>query len=94
MKKLIGRLSDFNELGELEEHNLTEIKKVVLYDAIRTAFGLSSGGRKRKALDEAWLWLNSEEREGFSFKACCSANGINSKKLLEKLRWQRRTIPS
>ena len=90
MKKLKDKLSDSKELEAFDDHNLPDLKAILLVETIKSAFGLSSGGRNRKPSDEAWIWILSKENEPFSFSACCREYGVDPEKLLDWLRWYHR----
>ena len=90
MKKLTDKLSDSKELNALDDHNLPVLKGILLIETIKSAFGLSTGGRNRKPSDEAWIWLLSKDIEPFSFSACCREYGVDPDKMLDWLRWYQR----
>lgn len=79
----------------LTEDDLPFIRENLLIESLKSAFGESRGGRKRKPSDEAWEWILSEDRElPFSFNQCCLACGIDPEKLLESLRYYKRKLLS
>jgi len=90
MKQLDSKLSDSKELEAFDEHNLPALRGILLVETIKSAFGLSSGGRNRKPSDEAWIWILSKEIEPFSFSECCREYGVDPEKLLDWLRWYQR----
>jgi len=69
------------------------IREYLLVESVKSAFGESRGGRKRKPSDEAWEWIISEERElPFSFDRCCLACGLDPEKMLDSLRYYKRKL--
>lgn len=77
----------------LTDEDVPYLRENLLIETVKAAFGQSRGGRKPKQSDEAWEWINSEDREHpFSFDHCCIACGVNPEKLLEHLHFYRRKL--
>ena len=53
--------------GDLEkiltDEDIPYLRENLLIESVKSAFGESRGGQKRKPSDEAWEWIISEDRE-------------------------------
>ena len=84
-----------SEAEDILDNELPFIRENLLIETIRSAFGESRGGRKRKPSDEAWEWILSEEGAmPFSFKQCCLACGVDPETILESLLYYKRKFTS
>lgn len=101
----MGQLSLMDALQELEndtpfdsdleklitDEDIPYLRENLLIESVKSAFGESRGGRKRKPSDEAWQWIISEDRElPFSFNQCCLACGVDPEKMLDWLCYYKR----
>tara|TARA_R110001592_G_scaffold221139_2_gene475795 strand:+ start:7509 stop:7850 length:342 start_codon:yes stop_codon:yes gene_type:complete len=69
------------------------IRENLLIETVRSAFGVSRGGRSRTPDDESWDWITSDEHGSpFSFRNCCLSTGVNPDDLLEWLFWYRKKL--
>lgn len=88
-----GLDGDFKK--EITNEDIPFIRENLLIQSVKSAFGESRGGKKRKPSDEAWEWIISEERElPFSFNQCCLACGVDPENMLEWLRYYKRKLMS
>ena len=79
----------------LTEEDLPYLWENLLVETIKSAFGLSRGGRKRKPSMEAWAWiLSDKEDQPFSFSECCEQLGVNPETMLEGLEFHSRKLLS
>lgn len=90
-----NRKQDFSEpLAEpleIPDNAFPFLREKLLIETVKSAFGESRGGLKRKPSEEAWEWILSENREmPFSFAQCCREWGVDPDKMLEWLRYYRR----
>lgn len=79
------------ELEEEDPNAYIKLADAMLVETIRSAFGLSRGGRKAKPNQEAKEWIFSEHNDDanpFSFNNCCKATGLDPDELRENLRNQ------
>jgi len=79
------------ELEEEDPNAYIKLADAMLVETIRSAFGLSRGGRKAKPNQEAKEWIFSEHNDDanpFSFNNCCKATGLDPDELRENLRSQ------
>jgi len=75
----------------LTEEGYPQIRENLLIESIKSAFGVSRGGRNRKPCDEAWEWIISTDGEmPFSFTQCCNEMGVNPETMIDWLRWYKR----
>ena len=85
-------------LGEslyILDHEVPVIREKLLIETVKSAFGESRGGLRRKPSDEAWEWILSENRDmPFSFAQCCGEWGVDPDKMLDWLRYYRRKLLS
>lgn len=83
------------EMSTLTDEELFLLREKLLIESVKSAFGQSRGGRKRKPSDEAWEWVISVDRElPFSFFKCCSTCGLDPEKMLDWLRYYKRKLMS
>lgn len=69
------------------------IRENLLIETVRSAFGVSRGGRNRAPDDESWKWITAEDEVSpFSFTNCCLSTGVNPDDLLEWLFWYRKKL--
>ncbi|OUX64639.1 MAG: hypothetical protein CBE36_07275 [Oceanospirillaceae bacterium TMED276] len=85
--------------GDLEkiltDEDIPYLRENLLIESVKSAFGESRGGQKRKPSDDAWEWIISEDRElPFSFNQCCLACGVDPDKMLDWLRYYKRKFMS
>tara|TARA_R110002167_G_scaffold204404_1_gene408454 strand:+ start:18768 stop:19124 length:357 start_codon:yes stop_codon:yes gene_type:complete len=86
----------------LQDEEISNLKKNLFLESVRSAFGLSRGGRKFKPSEEAWSWINEVATNSpFSFEECCKElaadpeldfAGLDPERLLGLLRWNRRRM--
>jgi hypothetical protein len=89
-KDLDGELSKI-----LSDEDIPSIRKNLLIESVKSAFGASRGGNKRKPSDEAWEWIVSEDfNQPFSFAQCCFACGVDPENMLDWLRYYKRKLKS
>ena len=85
-------------LGEplaFQDQEIPVIREKLLIETVRSAFGESRGGLRRKPSDEAWDWILSENREmPFSFAQFCLEWEVDPDKMLDWLRYYRRKFMS
>ena len=78
-----------------QDQEIPVIREKLLIETVRSAFGESRGGLRRKPSDEAWDWILSENREmPFSFAQCCREWEVDPDKMLDWLRYYRRKFMS
>lgn len=79
---------------ELSEEDIPYLRENYLIEMVKSAFGESRGGQKRKPSDEALQWIFSAELEKqelpFSFRQCCFSCGVDPETMLEWLRYYKR----
>jgi hypothetical protein len=86
-------INDINRNEDLSDTDITTIRESLLIESVKSAFGASRGGRKRKPSDEAWEWILSDDREQpFSFARCCRSFGVDHEEMIELLRYYRRKL--
>ncbi|MBL4862883.1 MAG: hypothetical protein JKY09_07705 [Crocinitomicaceae bacterium] len=79
----------------LTEKDLPFLWDSLLIETIKSAFGLSRGGRKRQSSMEAWAWILSEKEDlPFSFSVCCKQIGVDPDTMLNSLEYYRRKFLS
>lgn len=79
----------------LTNEDIQHLKEKILIESVKSAFGESRGGQRRRPSDEAWEWITTDERElPFSFKECCLAYGVDPEKMLDWLRYYKRKFLS
>lgn len=81
--------------GDLEQaladEDIPYLRENLLIESVKSAFGESRGGRKRKPSDEAWAWIISDDQElPFSFNQCCLACGVDPDTMLDWLHYYKR----
>lgn len=91
--------NDVEFKGDLEtiltDENIPYLRENLLIESVKSAFGESRGGQKRKPSDEAWEWIISGDRElPFSFNQCCLACGVDPDNMLDWLRYYKRKFMS
>lgn len=79
----------------LTDEDIPYLRKNLLIESVKSAFGESRGGQKRKPSDEAWEWIIADDRElPFSFNQCCLACEVDPDKMLDWLRYYKRKLLS
>ena len=85
----------------LRDEDIHTLRKHLFLDSVRSAFGISRGGRPFKPSDEAWAWINESSDSPFSFEQCCRElaadpdldfAGLDPENLRSLLRWNRRRM--
>ncbi|MCG8613788.1 MAG: hypothetical protein MI864_25035 [Pseudomonadales bacterium] len=92
MDSLESLENDTELKGDLDKiltaEDIPYLRENLLIESVKSAFGESRGGRKRKPSDEAWEWIIAEDRElPFSFNQCCLACGVDPDTMLDWLRY-------
>lgn len=81
------------ESNEIPEEDIPFIREKLLIETVRSAFGVSRGGRNRRPDDDSWKWITAEDKGSpFSFRNCCLSTGVNPDELLEWLFWYRKKL--
>lgn len=79
----------------LTDEDIPFLRENLLIESVKSAFGASRGGQKRKPSDEAWDWIISEDRDQpFSFAQCCFACGVDPENMLDWLQYYKRKLKS
>lgn len=79
----------------LTDEDIPFLRENLLIESVKSAFGASRGGQKRKPSDEAWDWIISEDRDlPFSFTQCCIACGVDPENMLDWLQYYKRKLMS
>jgi hypothetical protein len=86
----------------LQSEEISNLKKNLFFESVRSAFGLSRGGRKFKPSEEAWSWMNEVATNSpFAFEECCKelaadpeldCAGLDPELLRGLLQWNRRRM--
>ena len=85
----------------LRDEEVSNLRKNLFLESVRSAFGISRGGRPFNPSEEAWAWINDSTDSPFSFEQCCRElaadpdldfAGIDPETLLGLLRWNRRRM--
>jgi len=79
--------------NSIPEDEVPFIREYLLIETVKSAFGMSRGGRNRQPDDESWEWIVSEDQASpFSFRNCCLSMGVSPDDLLEWLFWYRKKL--
>ena len=85
----------------LRDEEISNLRKNLFVESVRSAFGISRGGRPFKPSEEAWAWINEASDSPFSFESCAleiaadpemDYAGLDPENLLGLLRWNRRRM--
>jgi hypothetical protein len=79
------------EQYHIPEEDIPFIRENLLIESVRSAFGVSRGGRDRQPSTESWEWIVAEDTGSpFSFRNCCLSVGVDPDELLDWLCWYRK----